>query len=109
MKGIETLSRNLLWWLGSCRSETPSRLKGIETYRRLLEGHHARCSETPSRLKGIETFFHRVITSNFSSSETPSRLKGIETVPKKVNYYKEVICSETPSRLKGIETLTKAT
>ncbi len=37
------------------------------------------CSESPSRLKGIETFFPFSLSISSLCSESPSRLKGIET------------------------------
>ena len=36
-------------------------------------------SETPSRLKGIETLAYPIPLPRLNRSETPSRLKGIET------------------------------
>ena len=78
-------NRNLrvlsLFMIDPLGSETPSRLKGIETYLAGAIPILRCCSETPSRLKGIETMtltrFRRVLSE---SSETPSRLKGIETL-----------------------------
>ena len=66
-------------------SESPSRLKGIETD--FLAGEKdgetdvIERSESPSRLKGIETLFlcHLDFPPDILSSESPSRLKGIET------------------------------
>ena len=66
----------------SC-SESPSRLKGIEThllYRDQLVRDCWKCSESPSRLKGIETQSWTGSEGYLNpSSESPSRLKGIET------------------------------
>ena len=58
----------------------PSRLKGIETLRKVFGGAlRFLCLHVPSRLKGIETIHrnYRVFCSN--SLHVPSRLKGIET------------------------------
>ena len=65
-------------------SESPSRLKGIETAFRLPCPRQLRIfrSERPSRLKGIETLFWYLqwLPLCRLGSERPSRLKGIETL-----------------------------
>ena len=76
--------------------------------------HQAGCrrSETPSRLKGIETPLAFFLVDQFiDRSETPSRLKGIETLLCHLWVLERSVkslCSETPSRLKGIETAVQA-
>ena len=63
--------------------DTPSRLKGIETFNTFMPVDDSRniTLDTPSRLKGIETFGSSTPCCRMCSStlDTPSRLKGIET------------------------------
>ena len=112
-------------------SESPSRLKGIETFPVFAAFNPFVGSESPSRLKGIETDKRNLFSVFRVSSESPSRLKGIETNiyrrgavalvllfrksfpfegnrnPLNANNINIIPCSESPSRLKGIETNTQ--
>ena len=89
-------------------SETPSRLKGIETspsigctWTSLLAFRNA------FPVEGNRNLHHGGSTPTHSGigSETPSRLKGIETTKVASLTPTPISRSETPSRLKGIETL----
>ena len=85
---------------------TPSRLKGIETWTTIIISRPLDSCNTPSRLKGIETLsFTRAQSATATPCNTPSRLKGIETLYPCLDQGRQVLhpCN-TPSRLKGIET-----
>ena len=62
--------------------DTPSRLKGMETFE--VNAQALKSSlvtlDTPSRLKGMETQLDTCVWSDPLALDTPSRLKGIETI-----------------------------
>ena len=88
------------------RSDTLSRLKGIETQTQRLEIHPTLCVQIrfPVWRELKRKDMSDAVGDCHRRSDTLSRLKGIETLAWALIAFSPYQCSDTLSRLKGIET-----